>query len=114
MDKFFIEVTIPAMGATVSEFTVIDIKVAPGSGIVKGEKIAELESDKSVFEFEAPCELAVSILVGWHARLAASEATHLGVDGRDLQGQCELAVARTQVFPDQGERQSTHRLAGGQ
>ncbi len=42
------------MGATVSELTVIDLKVAPGSIVAKGEKIAELESDKSVFEFESP------------------------------------------------------------
>lgn len=44
------------MGATVSELTVIDIKVAAGSSVKKGEKAAELESDKSVFEWEAPCD----------------------------------------------------------
>ena len=55
MDTFLIDVPIPSMGATVSELTVIDIKVAPGTTVAKGEKIAELESDKSVFEFEAPC-----------------------------------------------------------
>lgn len=56
MENFLIDVPIPSMGATVSELTVIDIKVAPGAHIKKGEKIAELESDKSVFEFEAPCD----------------------------------------------------------
>ena len=55
MDTFLIDVPIPSMGATVSELTVIDIKVAPSTTVAKGEKIAELESDKSVFEFEAPC-----------------------------------------------------------
>ncbi|MBP7140380.1 MAG: beta-ketoacyl-ACP synthase 3 [Opitutaceae bacterium] len=56
METFLIDVPMPSMGATVSELTVIDIKVAPGATIAKGEKIAELESDKSVFEYEAPCD----------------------------------------------------------
>jgi 3-oxoacyl-(acyl-carrier-protein) synthase III len=44
------------MGATVNELTVIDLKVQPGSALSRAQKIAELESDKSVFEFEAPCD----------------------------------------------------------
>lgn len=56
METFLIDVPIPSMGATVSELTVIDIKVAAGSPVKKGEKAAELESDKSVFEWEAPCD----------------------------------------------------------
>ena len=55
MEKFLIDVPMPAMGATVGELTVIDLKVAPGTAVTKGEKLAELESDKSVFEFESPC-----------------------------------------------------------
>ncbi|HEY0968333.1 MAG TPA: beta-ketoacyl-ACP synthase 3 [Opitutaceae bacterium] len=56
MDTFLIDVPVPSMGATVSELTVIDIKVQNGARVSKGDKIAELESDKSVFEFEAPCD----------------------------------------------------------
>jgi len=44
------------MGATVNEITLIDILCEAGKQISKGEKIAELESDKSIFDFEAPCE----------------------------------------------------------
>ena len=44
------------MGATVNEMTLIDLLVDAGRRIVKGEKLAELESDKSVFDFEAPCD----------------------------------------------------------
>ena len=65
MNTFLIDVPIPAMGATVSELTVIDIKVAAGARIAKGDKIAELESDKSVFEFEAPCD---GVIEGVQAR----------------------------------------------
>jgi len=53
---FLIDVPIPSMGATVNELTIIDLMVKPGDHFAKGDKIAELESDKSVFEFEAPCE----------------------------------------------------------
>jgi 3-oxoacyl-(acyl-carrier-protein) synthase III len=55
METFLIDVPMPSMGATVGELTIIDLKVVPGAIVAKGEKIAELESDKSVFEFEAPC-----------------------------------------------------------
>ena len=44
------------MGATVNEMTLIELLVEAGKKIAKGEKIAELESDKSVFDFEAPCD----------------------------------------------------------
>ncbi|MDQ8203548.1 beta-ketoacyl-ACP synthase 3 [Pelagicoccus sp. SDUM812003] len=53
---FQIDVPIPSMGATVNEMTLIDLLVDAGKRIAKGEKIAELESDKSVFDFEAPCD----------------------------------------------------------
>lgn len=54
--SFQIDVPIPSMGATVNEMTLIDLEVEPGQEIAKGEKLAELESDKSVFDFEAPCD----------------------------------------------------------
>ncbi len=46
----------PSMGATVSELTVISIAVAPGAKVAKGQKLAELESDKSAFDFESPAD----------------------------------------------------------
>lgn len=55
------------MGATVSELTVISLKTQPGDRITKGQKIAELESDKSVFEYEAPADgvvLAIPVKAG--------------------------------------------------
>src|SRR5580698_1560651 len=55
METFLIDVPMPSMGATVNELTVVSLKTRPGAAVAKGDKIAELESDKSVFEFEAPC-----------------------------------------------------------
>lgn len=50
------------MGATVSELTVVTLKTKPGDRVVKGQKIAELESDKSIFEYEAPADGTVLAL----------------------------------------------------
>ncbi|MFA5058952.1 MAG: lipoyl domain-containing protein, partial [Opitutaceae bacterium] len=64
METFLIDVPVPSMGATVNELTVIDLLVASGTRITKGQKIAELESDKSVFDFEAPCDGTVIVVQG--------------------------------------------------
>jgi pyruvate/2-oxoglutarate dehydrogenase complex dihydrolipoamide acyltransferase (E2) component len=56
MDTFLIDVPMPSMGATVNELTVVTLKIQPGAHVAKGQKIGELESDKSIFEFESPCD----------------------------------------------------------
>lgn len=56
MENFLIDLPIPSMGATVNEITVIDILVTPGARFSKAQKLAEFESDKSAFDFEAPCD----------------------------------------------------------
>jgi 3-oxoacyl-(acyl-carrier-protein) synthase III len=56
MATFLIDIPVPSMGATVNELTVIDLKVKVGDAVKKGAIAAELESDKSVFEWEAPCD----------------------------------------------------------
>lgn len=65
MSTFIIDVPMPAMGATVSELTIINIVVAPGAKVTKGQKLAELESDKSAFDFESP---AAGTIVAIHGR----------------------------------------------
>jgi len=62
MANFIIDVPVPSMGATVSELTVVTLKTKPGDRVVKGQKIAELESDKSIFEYEAPADGTVVAL----------------------------------------------------
>jgi pyruvate/2-oxoglutarate dehydrogenase complex dihydrolipoamide acyltransferase (E2) component len=56
METFIIDVPVPSMGATVIELNVIVVRVKAGDRITKGQKLAELESDKSTFEFESPCD----------------------------------------------------------
>jgi pyruvate/2-oxoglutarate dehydrogenase complex dihydrolipoamide acyltransferase (E2) component len=64
METFIIDVPVPSMGATVSELNVIIIKVAPGDHVTKGQRLADLESDKSAFEFESPCDGVVHAVHG--------------------------------------------------
>lgn len=56
METFIIDVPVPSMGATVSELNVIVVTVKPGDRVVRGQRLGDLESDKSTFEFESPCE----------------------------------------------------------
>lgn len=84
MDSFLIDVPVPSMGATVSELTVIDIKVQNGARVAKGDKIAELESDKSVFEFESPCDGVVLSFACRAGDIVESGAPFVRMETADL------------------------------
>lgn len=56
METFLIDVPVPSMGATVYELNVIVVRVQPGDRVTKGQRLGDLESDKSTFEFESPCD----------------------------------------------------------
>jgi len=83
METFLIDVPVPSMGATVSELTVIDLVVTPGTAVTKGQKLAELESDKSVFEFESPCDGTVRDIVGRAGDILSSGAPFLRIETTD-------------------------------
>jgi len=63
MEPYLIEVPIPSMGATVNELTVVALKIKAGDQVTKGQRIADLESDKSIFEFEAPAAGTIRALL---------------------------------------------------
>lgn len=83
MEPFLIDVTMPAMGATVNELTVISLKVQPGDRVTKGQKVAELESDKSVFDFESPCEGVVKAVLATGGDVKPSGAPFLRIETSD-------------------------------
>ena len=56
MSTFLIDIPVPSMGATVNELTVVTLKTHAGAQVHKGQRLADLESDKSIFEFESPCD----------------------------------------------------------
>ncbi len=83
METFLIDVPIPSMGATVNELTVISLKIAPGARVSKGQKIAELESDKSVFEFEFPCDGTVRAILAGTSEVKPSGSLFLQIEIAD-------------------------------
>jgi len=84
METFLIEVPVPSMGATVNELTVIDIVIEPGAAVTKGQKLAELESDKSVFEFESPCAGTIKAIVGRAGDIISTGAPFLRIETSDV------------------------------
>jgi pyruvate dehydrogenase E2 component (dihydrolipoamide acetyltransferase) len=57
------QIKMPSMGATMEEGVVIGWKVKEGSQVKTGDILLELESDKSTFDFESPCDGVVRKIV---------------------------------------------------
>ncbi|MSU65873.1 MAG: hypothetical protein EXS38_07180 [Opitutus sp.] len=83
METFTIDVPMPSMGATANELTVISLKTHAGNHVTKGQKIAELESDKSVFEFESPCDGVVKAVLVLPGDVCQSNGPFLQIDTTD-------------------------------
>jgi len=83
MSPFIIDVPVPSMGATVSELTVINLAVAPGVKVAKGQKLAALESDKSAFDFESPAEGTVLSIMAKNGAAITSGQPFLRMETTD-------------------------------
>ncbi len=83
MNSFLIDIPVPSMGATVNELTLIDIFIEPGAKIIKGERVAEFESDKSVFDYEAPCDGEVKAIFCRAGDILAADGPFLRVETND-------------------------------
>jgi len=83
MESYLIDVPMPSMGATVNELTVVSLKIAPGDRVTKGQKVAELESDKSIFEFESPCDGTVQAILAKAGEVKPSGAVFLRIETAD-------------------------------
>ncbi|MBI5769919.1 MAG: E3 binding domain-containing protein [Verrucomicrobia bacterium] len=83
METFHIDVPMPSMGATVNELTVIALKTQPGDRVTKGQRLADLESDKSVFEFESPCDGTVQAVLVKAGDVVAVGTAFLRVETSD-------------------------------
>ena len=64
-DVFRILLPLPAQGAAETEATIVQWHVEPGDAFAKGQVLAQVDSAKSIFDFEAPCDgTVVAILHG--------------------------------------------------
>lgn len=82
-EPYLIDVPIPSMGATVNELTVVGLKIGPGQRVTKGQKLAELESDKSVFDFESPADGVVQTIFAAAGDVKPSGAAFLRMEVAD-------------------------------
>ena len=83
METFLIDVPMPSMGATVNELTVVTLKTQPGDRVTKGQRLADLESDKSIFEFESPCEGTVHAVLAKAGDVIAVGTAFLQIETSD-------------------------------
>jgi pyruvate/2-oxoglutarate dehydrogenase complex dihydrolipoamide acyltransferase (E2) component len=104
MDTFLIDVPMPSMGATVNELTVVTLKVQPGARVSKGQKLGELESDKSIFEYESPCDGTVRAIHIGPGEAGPSGAVFLQLETSDaslvhLRSKSGAAAAKAAASP---------------
>ena len=105
MSTFIIDVPVPSMGATVSELTIINLAVAPGAKVAKGQKLAELESDKSAFDFESPAEGTVIEVKGQAGDVKSSGQSLFRMETADQSlRHLEVASAKADRTTDHGPR----------
>jgi len=83
MEIFLIDVPMPSMGATVNELTVVSLRTQPGDRVTRGQKLAELESDKSIFEFESPCDGTVRAVLAQAGDVKPSGSAFLQIETAD-------------------------------
>jgi pyruvate/2-oxoglutarate dehydrogenase complex dihydrolipoamide acyltransferase (E2) component len=83
METFLIDVPMPSMGATVNELTVVALKIQPGARVAKGQKLGELESDKSVFDYESPCDGIVRSIQAHPGEAKPSGSTFMQIETSD-------------------------------
>jgi pyruvate/2-oxoglutarate dehydrogenase complex dihydrolipoamide acyltransferase (E2) component len=108
MSTFIIDVPMPAMGATVSELTIINLVVTAGAKVAKGQKLAELESDKSAFDFESPADGTILEVKGQKGDVKSSGQTLFRMETAD-QSLKHLEVQRTEV----SGQKTSHAPAAG-
>jgi pyruvate/2-oxoglutarate dehydrogenase complex dihydrolipoamide acyltransferase (E2) component len=94
--SFIIDVPMPSMGATASELTIINIVVAPGAKVAKGQKLAELESDKSAFDFESPADGTIITVLGKAGEVKSSGQPLFRLETTD-ESQKHLEVQKTEI-----------------
>jgi pyruvate dehydrogenase E2 component (dihydrolipoamide acetyltransferase) len=58
-----VNIVVPSFGSSITEGTLIEWLVGPGSNVRAGDPIAVVETDKVNTEIEAPCDGVIESLV---------------------------------------------------
>jgi 3-oxoacyl-[acyl-carrier-protein] synthase-3 len=101
MDSLFhLPLYLPAQGASETEATIIEWRTAEGDTFDKGQVLAQVESVKSVFDFEAPCSGRVLKILCRRGEAVAYTAPVLEIETDDDAMRQWIAPAASTPSPD--------------
>ena len=88
------EVTMPSMGADMTEGTIVKWLKSEGDSVQRGDKLAEIETDKTVVEMEAYHEgLLRKIVVGEGEKVdVGTLIAYIGAEGDEIPETAEPAA----------------------
>lgn len=75
------EVTMPKLGKTMSEGTIVNTLVRVGDNVHKGDVLFEVETDKAAFEVESPADGCVKVIIGQNGQTLPVNAPLLILGG---------------------------------
>ena len=100
-DVFRIMLSLPAQGAAETEATIVQWHVGSGDTIDKGQVLAQVDSAKSIFDFEAPCGgTVVQVLRGAEEVVSYEEAV-IEIETSDASMKDWIPPAATTTEPEQ-------------
>ena len=93
------QIKLPSMGATMEEGTIVSWKVKEGDAVKTGQVLLELESDKSVFEFESPCDGLIRKILAKDGETLAVQSTIAVIGDADTAIPAEWLAAAPAAKP---------------
>lgn len=103
-DLFRIALYLPAQGATETEATIVQWHVGLGDEFSKGQVLAQVDSAKSVFDFEAPCQGRVVAILHPAGETVSYEVPVLQIETSDPAMKDWLPPAVSTVEPEAAPR----------
>ncbi len=82
-DVFRILLPLPAQGAAETEATIVEWHVGPGDSFDEGQVLAQIDSAKSIFDFEAPCDGTVVEILHGAEEVVSYEDAVIEIDTED-------------------------------
>ncbi len=111
-EPFRTKLYLPAQAAAEAEATIVSWNVAPGSAFAKGELLAEAESAKANFTFEAPCSGTVVELLHSEGDTVSFEEPVIEIETSDQEMKNEIPIAGKQDTEEMVVAVSASRQAG--
>jgi 3-oxoacyl-[acyl-carrier-protein] synthase-3 len=112
---FRLSLYLPAQGASETEATIIEWRVAEGDRFQAGQVLAQIDSAKSVFDFEAPCAGLVIHLLRQEGEMASLVEPVLEIETTDpaMRDWIPPAAGRDEAIANAAPQRTTARRPCG-